>query len=138
MNITEETNDYFSTTEKLKVEKTQNGIFSFSRSNIIKGESMKEDCLSELHDVIITDLKDGDILDECNNGVYINKEHKHESYFIDYMENHLNTGSWNDQQVWNNLKDKLKATPDRGIKKISKVFRVNWSKVFKREWLLWK
>lgn len=36
------------------------------------------------------------------------------------------------------LKDKLKATPDRGIKKISKVFRVDWSKVFKRGWLLWK
>lgn len=31
----------------------------------------------------------------------------------------------------NNLKDKLKTTPDRGIKKISKVFRVNWGKVFK-------
>jgi hypothetical protein len=31
----------------------------------------------------------------------------------------------------NNLKDKLKTTPNRGIKKISKVFRVNWGKVFK-------
>ena len=36
------------------------------------------------------------------------------------------------------LKDKLKVTPDRGIKRISKVFRVNWSKIFKRGWLLWK
>ena len=36
------------------------------------------------------------------------------------------------------LKDKLKTTPDRGIKKISKVFRVDWSKVFKREFLIFK
>ena len=36
------------------------------------------------------------------------------------------------------LKDKLKTTPDRGIKRISKVFRVNWSKILKRGWLLWK
>ena len=59
------------------------------------------------------------------------------SDFAVYMERQL-TGSWNNQQVWDNLKDKLKTTPDRGIKKISKVFRVDWSKVFKRGWLLWK
>ena len=35
------------------------------------------------------------------------------------------------------LKDKLKTTPDPGVERISKVFRVNWSKVFKRGWLLW-
>ena len=57
--------------------------------------------------------------------------------FAAYMERQL-TGSWNDQQVWNNLKDKLKTTPDPGINRISKVFRVDWSKVFKRGWLLWK
>ena len=94
--------------------------------------------MEELSDVIITDLKDGDILDECDNGVYVNKRCRNESDFINYMENHFNTENWNDQQVWNNLKDKLKTTPDRGIKKISKVFRVEWSKVFKRGWLLWK
>lgn len=33
--------------------------------------------------------------------------------------------------VEDSLKDKLKTTPDRGIKKISKVFRVDWGKVFK-------
>ena len=36
------------------------------------------------------------------------------------------------------LKDKLKTTPDPAIKKISKAFRVDWSKVFKRGWLLWR
>ena len=73
MNITEETNDYFSTTEK----------------------------------------------------------------FAAYRERQL-TGSRNDQQTWNNLKDKLKTTPDPWIKRIGKIFRVDWSKVFKRGWLLWK
>lgn len=57
--------------------------------------------------------------------------------FIRYMDKEFNNANWNDQQVWDNLKDKLKTTPDRGIKKISKVFRVDWSKVFKRGWLLW-
>ena len=93
MNTTEETNDYFSTTEKL-----------------IKGRYI----------IGLDPFTDKD-----------------KSDFAVYMERQL-TGSWNDQQVWNNLKDKLKATPDRGIKKISKVFRVDWSKIFKRGWLLWK
>ena len=148
MNITEETNDYFSTTEKLKVEKTKNGIFSSIRNNIIKGELMREDCLGKLHDVIIVDLKEGDTIDEDENGVYRNYSgrytigfdqftDKDKSDFAVYMERQL-TGSWNDQQVWNNLKDKLKTTPDQGTKRISKVFRVDWSKVFKRGWLLWK
>ena len=86
MNITEETNDYFSTTENWKqfvkeynFEKKHSSVFSFSARNIIKCE-LAED----------------------------------------------------------NLKDKLKATPDRGIKRISKAFRVDWSKIFKRGWLLWK
>lgn len=61
-----------------------------------------------------------------------------ETEFIKYMEKEFNNTDWNDQQVWNSLKDKLKTTPDRGIKKISKTFRVDWSKVFKRGWLLWK
>ena len=34
------------------------------------------------------------------------------------------------------LKDKFKTT--NLFKKITKVFRVDWSKVFKRGWLLWK
>ena len=93
MNITEETNDYFSTTEKL-----------------IKGRYI----------IGFDPFTD-----------------KYKSDFAAYMEKQL-TGSWNDQQVWNNLKDKLKSTPDRGIKRISKTFRVNWSKVFKRGWLLWE
>jgi hypothetical protein len=36
------------------------------------------------------------------------------------------------------LKDRLRTTPDRGIKKVSKTFRVDWGKVFKKGWLLWK
>ena len=70
MNITQETNDYFSTTELVRLK---------PKSSIIKCELMED-----------------------------------------------------------SLKDKLKITPDRGIKRISKVFRVDWSKVFKRGWLLWK
>lgn len=148
MNITEETNDYFSTTEKLRVEKTRNRIFSSSKNNTIKGKLIKKDCSSKLHDVIIVDLKEGDIMDEDEDGVYRNYKgryiigfdqctNKDKSDFAVYMERQL-TGSWNDQQVWNNLKDKLKTTPDSGIKRITKVFRVDWSKVFKRGWLLWK
>ena len=70
MNITEETNDYFNTTECVSLK---------PKSNIIKCELVED-----------------------------------------------------------NLKDKLKTTPDRGIKRISKIFRVDWSKIFKRGWLLWK
>ena len=40
--------------------------------------------------------------------------------------------------VEDNLRDKLKTTPDPWIKRIGKIFRVDWSKVFKRGWLLWK
>lgn len=35
-------------------------------------------------------------------------------------------------------KDKLRLTPDSNIKRVKFKFRVNWSKVFKRGWLLWK
>ena len=51
--------------------------------------------------------------------------------FKDYCKTELN-------KFENNLKDKLKTTPDPGINRISKVFRIDWSKVFKRGWLLWK
>jgi 5'(3')-deoxyribonucleotidase len=89
MNITEEANDYFSTTEK-------------------------EDWIGSKYDTCITE------------------ESKIKSKKIKaYCKTELN-------KFEDILKDKLKTTPDRGIKKISKIFRVDWSKVFKRGWLLWK
>ena len=57
--------------------------------------------------------------------------------FIKYMNNKFKDANWADDTVWSNLKDKFKTT-DPWIKRISKVFRVDWSKVFKRGWLLWK
>ena len=60
------------------------------------------------------------------------KEKNNKSDFIKYMDRQF------DNADWGNLKDKLKTTPDRRIKRISKIFRVDWSRVFKRGWLLWK
>lgn len=37
-----------------------------------------------------------------------------------------------------NLKSKLKTTPSVGLTMIDKTFRINWSKVFKKGWLIWK
>lgn len=42
------------------------------------------------------------------------------------------------EQYLDSLKDKLRLTPDSNIKRVKFNFRVNWSKVFKRGWLLWK
>ena len=89
MNITEETNDYFST-------------------------AGAEDWIGSKYDT------------------YITEESKIKSKkFKDYCRTELN-------KFDDNLKDKLKTTPDPGIKRISKMFRVDWSKVFKRGWLSWK
>ncbi len=59
-----------------------------------------------------------------------------ETEFIQYMDKEFKDADWADEQVWKNLKDKFKTTDP--FKRVSKVFRVNWSKVFKRGWLLWK
>lgn len=40
--------------------------------------------------------------------------------------------------AYDNLQDKLKTTPSAGLTMIGKKFRVDWGKVFKRGWLLWK
>ena len=73
---------------------------------------------------------------ENNNGIFINSYNKTD--FITYMEGHFNNADWNDKQVWDNLKDKLRTTPDSHIIRISKVFRIDWSKIFKKGWLIWK
>jgi hypothetical protein len=36
------------------------------------------------------------------------------------------------------LKDKLKTTPDSHIRRLKLNLTIDWSKVFKRGWLLWK
>ena len=172
MNITEETNDYFSTTDKIK---SGGIIIRYPQFKLGEGPDLENEC--------------------CN----ANSGPTEKSNFISYMDKEFNNADWNDQQVWDSLKDKfrvenlkpvkikspfslpteeevkkamegynekyyyattspsmimihrkpgvyaedilkdkLRTTPDRGIKKVSKVFRVNWSKVFKRAWWLWK
>ena len=101
MNITQETNDYFSTTEKLS-------------------------------EVIITDLQEGDYIDKDLNGIYRNfhRPGNYESDFIKYTNNQFRNEDWSKDEVWRNLENKFKTTDP--FKRISKTFRVNWSKVFKR------
>ena len=118
MNITEETNDYFTKNERIT--RVLKGAHPFDPSKFPNSSSP----LESLADVIITDLKAGDFIDKDENGAYRNYRGKSNIIMCELAED--------------NLKDKLKTTPDRGIKKISKVFRVDWSKVFKRGWLLWK
>ena len=59
-----------------------------------------------------------------------------ESDFIKYTNNQFRNEDWSKDEVWRNLENKFKTTDP--FKRVSKTFRVNWSKVFKRGWLLWK
>ena len=59
-----------------------------------------------------------------------------ESDFIKYTNNQFRNEDWSKDEVWRNLENKFKTTDL--FKRVSKTFRVNWSKVFKRGWLLWK
>lgn len=77
MNLTQETNDYFSTTDNIILKDRQINITSSITNHLLNYPE----------------------IEYCN----------------------ANSG----------LKDKLKTTPDPAIKKITKIFRINWNKIFK-------
>ena len=92
----------------------------------------------KLPEVIITSLQEGDYIDKDLNGVYRNfhKPADSKSEFIKYTDNEFKDADWADEMVWRNLEDKFKTTDP--FKRINKTFRVNWSKVFKRGFLIFK
>lgn len=96
------------------------------------------DTMEKLPEVIITDLQEGDYMDRDLNGIYRNfhKPTDFKSEFIRYMNNEFKDADWEDEMVWRNLEDKFKTT--NPFKRVSKTFRVNWSKVFKRGFLIFK
>jgi hypothetical protein len=98
MNIIQETNDYFSTTE---------GSNYTTKNGVVKG--INTDRYIMVMDFSEKNSNSFSALVEIRDGCYVSE--------------YCNANSA--------LKDKLKTTPDRGIKKISKVFRVDWGKVFK-------
>lgn len=59
-----------------------------------------------------------------------------ESDFIKYTNNQFRNEDWSKDEVWRNLENKFKTTDL--FKRVSKTFRVNWSKVFKRGFLIFK
>ena len=89
-------------------------------------------------DVIITDSKCGDILIAKEDNILRNypNPHDEETDFIKSMDNEFKDADWADEMVWRNLEDKFKTTDL--FKRVSKSFRIQWSKVFKRGFLIFK
>ena len=64
---------------------------------------------------------------------YFSTTDEGKSDFIQYMDKQFKGADWSKQEVWDNLKDKFKTTPERAIKKFSWSFRVDWGKIFRRK-----
>mgnify|MGYP001339468428 CR=1 FL=1 len=98
-----ETNNYFSATDRV------NNVVEINAAKIPKGMTIDDYIKEFIHKPA----------DSC---ISMNRKNHGGKGILEQVE-YCNTDS--------SLKDKLKTTPDRGIKKISKIFRVDWSKVFK-------
>ena len=111
MNITKESEDYF---KSLDDERYQEGIDLCDK--LLNIPYSGGHCNTAIHDtkryIMGSDPSTSDL---SNSG----------KYYYEYLLENIE-------------KDKLRLTPDSNIKRVKFNFRVNWSKIFKRGWLLWK